>query len=185
MKKLGLLCLIVALLALPMSAMALEKMSGEDMGSITGQAGVTIAFGGNSTTTITFSQLAWGDPDGFGNACGQSAGWLIIAPDSAGQVISITQSIVDGDMLTLDIGTNADAASSCDVSGTDAVIIPADTTFIAVGLPTISTAIAVPDTLVVGLGQTSQAIGGTLGLLNLKGLTITQVNPNTLYIWAH
>ena len=185
MKKFLVSVVIGALLALPLSAMAMDAITSAELDGVAGQAGVTIAFGGDSVTTITFSQLAWGDPDGYGNACGQSAGWLIIAPDSAGQVMSIAQTISDGDTLTLDIGTNADAASSCDISGTDNVVVPADTTFIAVGLPTISTAITIPATLVVGLGQSAATVDGTLGLLNLKGLSVTMTPPDTLYIWAH
>jgi hypothetical protein len=81
MKKFGLAMLIVTLLALPMSALALEKMSGGDLGDVVGQAGVTIAFGGTSTTTISFSGISWGDPDGLAGTCGNLAGWLIIDGD--------------------------------------------------------------------------------------------------------
>ena len=178
MKKLGLLCLIVTLLALPMSAMALEKMSGEDLGGVTGQAGVTIAFGGTTTTTISFSQLSWGDPDGLASsACANSAGWLVIDGD-----IVIDQIIADGQTLTLDIGTTG--ASACSDMA-DAVTIPANTTFIAVGLPTVTLSIDTPDTLAICLSTTAGAMDSTLGLLNLNNLSVTAGTPNTLYIWAH
>ncbi len=178
MKKLGLICLIVSLLALPMSAMALEKMSGEDLGGVTGQAGVTIGFGGTTTTTIDFSELSWGDPDGLGAGCGANQGWLIIDGD-----ISIQQIIADGQTLTLDVGTtNADSCSP----GTDAVVIPTSgTTFIAVGLPSTTMNISVANQLTIGMGTAAGTIAGTVGLLNLQSLTVDAGTPSTLYIWAH
>jgi hypothetical protein len=175
MKKLSLILVIVTLLTLPMSALALEKMSGGDLDGVTGQAGVTIAFGGTSTTTIDFSQLAWGDPDGL-TACSSIAGWLII-----NGAVTIAQSIADGERLVLDIGTTG--AASCNVAG--AVYIPGSTTFIAVSLPNTTMTITVPDTLNIGLADSSAAIDGTLGILNLRGLSVTAGTPTALYIWAH
>jgi hypothetical protein len=175
MKKFTLVVLLVSLLALPMSALALEKMSGGDLGDVTGQAGVTIAFGGTSTTRIDFSQIGWGDPDGL-TACSSIAGWLIIDGD-----IIIDQTIADGERLTLDIGTTG--AATCNVAG--AVNIPPATTFIAVGLPTMTLSVSVPATLTIGLGDTSAAIDGTLGILNLRDLDVATGTPAALYIWAH
>jgi len=172
MKK---LVLILLILVLPMSALALEKMSGKDLNDVSGQAGVTIAFGGTSTTIIAFSQVSWGDEDGCGGAACDSAGWIII--DGA---ITITQVIADGQMLTLDVGTTT---AVCTPAG--AVVIPTATSYIAVGLPTTTTSIAVPSTLAIGLGNTSTVIDGTLGLLYLQNLTVTPGTPDVLYIWAH
>lgn len=178
MKKLILILLIGTLLALPMSALALEKMSGKDLSGVSGQAGVTLAFGGTSTTTITFDSVAWGDEDGCvgsgGAACG-GAGWIII--DGA---ITITQTIADGETLTLDVGTTT---GLCTPAG--AVNIPAATSFIAIGLPDTTTTVTVPSTLTIGLGDTSTAIDGTLGMLYLENLSVTPGTPTALYIWAH
>ena len=189
MKKLGLMCLIVALLALPISALAMEKMSGQDLGDVTGQAGVSIGFEGDSITTISFSQVAWGDPDGMTTVtsatCGNGPGWIILDGEGSSSVV-IQQIIADGEVLELDIGTTT---ATCDIDGDGStgtgVQLPNAKTFIAVGLPNMTVSITTPDTLVVGLGSTSQAITGTLGLLNLKNLDISVTQPNKLYIWAH
>ncbi len=178
MKKLGIAVLIAALLALPMSAMALEKMSGEDLGGVVGQAGVTIAFGGTSTTTISFSQVNWGDPDGLAGTCGNNAGWIII--DGG---IVIEQVIACGETLTLDIGTTG--AGTCTIANPCSVDIPGGTTFIAVGLPSMSLSISVPQTLTICLGNAAGTITGTLGILNLVNLNVDSGTPNVLYIWAH
>jgi hypothetical protein len=177
MKKFGLAVLIAALLALPMSAMALEKMSGADLGDVTGQAGVTIAFGGTTTTTISFSQVNWGDPDGLGGTCGSNPGWIILD----GSVV-IEQVIACGETLTLDVGTTG--AGTC-LLPPCSVAVPGTTTFIAVGLPTVTLSIGVPATMTIGLGTTSGTISGTLGILNLRGLSVTAGSPTALYIWAH
>ena len=178
MKKLIVSLVVGALLVLPLSAMAMDAISNAELDGVAGQAGVTIAFGGTTTTTIAFSQLSWGDPDGLASsACANSAGWLVIDGD-----ITIDQIIADGQTLTLDIGTTG--ASACSDMA-DAVTIPANTTFIAVGLPTVTLSIDTPDTLAICLGTAAGAMDGTLGLLNLNNLSVTAGTPNTLYIWAH
>ncbi len=178
MKKILLSLLVVSLLALPLSAMAMEKMSGNDMGDVTGQAGVTIAFGSTTTTSIDFSEVSWGDPDGMGTGTNAScAGWLVIDGD-----ISIQQVISCGQTLKLDIATACAGDYTICTAG---AIIPSGTTFIAVGLPSIKTSINTPDTLYVGLGESSGSIAGTLGILNLKNLDVSQGTPSALYIYAH
>jgi hypothetical protein len=177
MKKLFLTILIVSLMAIPMSALALEKISGSDLNDVVGQSGVTIAFGGTATTTISFSQINWGDPDGLAGTCGNNAGWLII--DGA---IVIEQVIACGEMLTLDIGTTG--AGTCELPPCS-VNVPGGTTFIAVGLPTSTLDITVPQTLTIGLGNAAGTVTGTLGILNLRGLNVDAGTPDNLYIWAH
>jgi hypothetical protein len=88
--------------------------------------------------------------------------------------------IAAGQTLTLDVGSTG--ASVCT---TGSVVLPADTTFIAVGLPTITTNISVPNTLNIGLGNVAGTIRGTLGILNLRGLSISTGQMGTLYIYAH
>jgi hypothetical protein len=164
------------LLVLPMSVLAMDAVTNSELDGVAGQAGVTIAFGGTSTTTIDFSQLGWGDPDGVGTTCASLEGWLIISG-----VVTISQTIADGQMLTLDVGTTG--AGTCVPSG--AVNIPANTSFIAVGLPKVTNTITVPSTLYIGLANTSTPIDGTLGILNLRGLSVTMGTPTSLYVWAH
>jgi hypothetical protein len=155
----------------------MDAVTNAELDGVAGQAGVTIAFGGTTTTTIDFSQLSWGDPDGLAGTCGANAGWLII--DGA---ITIEQVISCGETLTLDIGTTG--ATTCQLPPCS-VDIPASTTFIAVGLPSVSMSIDVPDTLTIGLGTAAGTISGTLGLLNLQDLDVDAGTPATLYIWAH
>ena len=181
MKKLLAVLMIGALLALPLSAMAMDAVTNAELDGVAGQAGVTIAFGGAATTTISFSALSWGDPDGAAGTCGSNAGWLIIQGSSA---IEIDQIIDCGEMLTLDIGTTG--ANTCDVApGACVVNVPDGTTFIAVGLPDVTMDITVPETMTVGLGTAANTISGTLGLLNLAGLSVSAGTPTALYVWAH
>ncbi|MFP4040154.1 MAG: DUF6160 family protein [Desulfosudaceae bacterium] len=176
MKKLLVALVVGTLLALPLSAMAMEKMSGDDMGGVTGQAGVTIAFGSTSTTTVTFSSVAWGDPDGYDTAT--DAGWLVIGGDTG---VEISQEIGEGEKLELDIATGTDYEI---VSG--ASTINGDKTFIAVGLPSINTNISTPDTMNVELSDASTGgTVGTLGILRLGGLSIDQGTPDKLFVYAH
>ena len=122
---------------------------------------------------------AFGDPDGLAGTCGSNAGWLVIQG-----VIEIEQIIACGEQLTLDIGTTGGVI--CDMApGPCVVNVPANTTFIAVGLPGVTMNITVPETITVGLGTAANTISGTLGLLNLAGLTVDAGTPSALYVWAH
>jgi len=175
MKK---LILALLLIAMPMSVMAMDAITSDALDGVSGQAGVTLGFCGRSTTTISFSKLSWGDPGGYGT-CGNSLGWLIISG-----MVTVSQAIADGQTLTLDIGrTSNTICDACGASG--AVNVPANTTFIALDLPTISTTITVANTLYIGLGTVGGTISQTLGVLNLAGLSVTQGTPGILLIWAH
>ncbi len=165
------------MLALPLSVMAMDAVTNSELEGVSGQAGVTIGFGGTTTTTTSFDQLSWGDTDGFGT-CGSDAGWLVI-----NGTITIDQIIADGQLLTLDVGTTT--AADCS-PGADAVVIPTSgTTFIAVGLPTVKLSIDTPETLGICLGTAAGSMDSTLGLLNLANLSVDAGTPDTLYIWAH
>jgi hypothetical protein len=176
MKKLIVTLIVGSLLALPLSAMAMDAITSEALDGVSGQAGVTVAFCGASTTEINFSELSWGDPDGVGG-CADSAGWLIIDGD-----VTITQEIASGETLVLDIATTG--ASTC-AQCAGAISVPANTTFIVVGLPNVATSVSIANTLDIGLGNTAGTIDGTLGTLQLEDLDVITGTANSLYIWAH
>lgn len=176
MKKLLIALIVGSLMALPMSATALEAITQSDLGGITGQAGVTIAFGGNQTTGVSFNAVSWGDPDGLGAGSGASGqGWVIIDG-----TVGVSVEIASGQMLTLDVAT-ADTGGYA----SNGVNIAAGTTFIAIGLPSQTITVDTPDTLTIGLGTAAGTIAGTVGILNLEGLTVTPGTPDALYIYAH
>lgn len=176
MKKLLVALVVGTLLVLPMSAMAMDSISDTDLNGISGQAGVTVAFGGNQTTTVSLDSVSWGDPDGMGAASGASGqGWVILDG-----TIGVTVTIADGEELTLDVAT-ADATGYT----AGAVTIAGGTTFIAVGLPDQTVTVDVPATMTIGLGTAAATITGTLGISNLENLTIDPGQPSTLYIYAH
>jgi len=156
----------------------MDALTSKDLNSVAGQSGVTLGFCGRSTTTVSFSKLSWGDPGGYGT-CGNSRGWLIISG-----MVTVSQAIADGQTMTLDIGRTS--STTCDACGANgAVIVPANTTFIALDLPTISTTITVANTLYIGLGTVGGTISSTLGVMNLAGLSVTQGTPGILLVWAH
>ncbi len=172
MKKLLLVLMACALIAVP--AMAMDTISDSDLGGITGQAGVTIAFGGTTTTTISFTALSWGDPDGVGGTT--TAGYLIIN----GGTVSVASQILDGEELTLDVATAGAGGLTV-----NSVSIPASTSFIRVGLPDMQNTVTVPSTMNIGLANDSTTIDGTLGTLHLENLSVGVDNGNALYIYAH
>ncbi len=172
MKKLFVALLVGALLALPMSAMAMEKINNSDLEGVSGQAGLTLGFGSTVVTEISFNALSWGDPDGYSTA--NSAGWLII--DGA---ISITTNIAQGGTLALDIAYTAAATTF------NGVTIPAGRTFLALDLPGTSINVTVPETLYIGFGTQASIMDCTLGMLNLSGLSVSMGSVDNLYVWCH
>ncbi len=175
MKKLLLVLMACALIAVP--AMAMDTISDSDLGGITGQAGVTIAFGGTTTTTISFTGLSWGDPDGVGSA---TAGFLTIKSSTTTDPATVTSRILDGEELTLDVATASGGTFTV-----GSVSIPSGKSFIKVGLPDMSTTVNLPSTINIGLGSASNTISGTLGTLSVSDISVGVDNGNALYIYAH
>jgi hypothetical protein len=106
MKK---LCLLLALMLIPASAMAgMSAVSDVDLEEVTGQTGITITM----TVTVSATSVAWGDSDGFGTY--STEGWVILS--------SIAMPSVNLDGVTIDVGSDGtDSILQIDV-GTDNII---------------------------------------------------------------
>ncbi len=173
MKKLLIALVVGALLALPMSAMAMDALTQSQLDNVEGQAGVTVGFGSDVVTEISFSALSWGDPDGYSTA--SDSGWLIIDGD-----IGITTTINQGETLVIDVGNTGAAEATF-----NGVTIPTGKTFLALSLPGMDVNVTVPDTLAIGFGTQAADMVCTLGLLNLDGLTVSVGSVSALYVWCH
>ncbi len=173
MKKLLVAMIVGSLLALPLSAMAMEKITGSDLDNVTGQAGITVGFGSDVVTEISFSALSWGDPDGYSTA--SDSGWLIIDGD-----IGITTNISQGGTLAIDVGNTGTTSASF-----NGVTIPSGKSFLALSLPGMDVNVTVPDTLAIGFGTQAGTMVCTMGLLNLDGLAVSVGSISALYVWCH
>ena len=157
----------VAVLALsfPVAAFGMEQLGDETMDGITGQAGVTITFGGSDTVvTATSSGVAWGDPDGNGGTAADAA-----------------HIRVDGDMVTT---TTVAAGSSMtiDVDANQGVVI---------GLADMDVGVTVEAaqlTIGAGPGEAPNWADdpvGVLGVVSLNQTTVDLALPGALVISAH
>jgi hypothetical protein len=91
MKK---LCLLLALMLIPASAMAsMSAVSDVDLEEVTGQTGITIRM----SVTVTATSIAWGDSDGFTGYT--TEGWVILS--------SVSMPTTNLDNVTIDCGSNA------------------------------------------------------------------------------
>lgn len=63
--------IFLAVMLFPFSAMAIKPISDTDMSEVTGQAGVSI--NADITMNLSFAEMGWGDPDGYGSDPG---GWV-------------------------------------------------------------------------------------------------------------
>jgi len=66
MKKIFIAMMLFAVMALPMSVMAMTSMQDSDLSTVTGQSGVSI--GADITMNLSFGTVAWGDLDGLATA---------------------------------------------------------------------------------------------------------------------
>jgi hypothetical protein len=172
MKKLLIALVVGAMLALPMSAMAMDALTQTQLDAVEGQAGLTVGFGTAMHTAIDFSVLCWGDPDGVTGATG--AGWLVIDGD-----VSIALDIAQGETLAVDVAYTSGGVTL------NGVAIPAGRAFLALALPSTTITVNVPSQLAIGFNNTAGSIGCTLGNLNLGGLGVSVSSIDNLYIWCH
>lgn len=181
MKKLLVALVVGALLALPLSAMAMEKINSTDLEGVTGQAGVSIGFGNTVNTTISFSSLSIGDPDGVA-VYAPTEGWMIIQAGS-GEALGLDLQIYRGGVLSVDIAySGGTAGGTIDVSG---VSIPTAHSFLALSLPQMGININMPSTLAIGFGTQSGTLGCTMALVSMGGLQVTMDPISNLFLWCH
>ena len=116
MKKLFAILAVLSLLMVPCVSMA-STMSDSDLADVTGQMGVTILVS-NLQLGISFSEILWGDADGFSDAT--YAGYVnLITPLNYSTNPFVMHVGVTNLALTIDVGT----WQSGDYSGKTAVNI--------------------------------------------------------------
>lgn len=158
------LVFVAVLMLVPMAAFGMEELADEVMGDITGQAGVTITFGGSTSVTATSSGVAWGDPDGDGS--GNAAHMRI-----DGEMITTT-TVADGSQMTIDL---------------------ADGTGVIIGLANMYVDVTMQaDELWIGSGAGATPDWGAtvpttalLGVVSLNQTTVDLVLPSALIISPH
>ena len=169
------LSLICALMLLPVSAMAMQAISDAELDGITGQAGVTVEFRtGDTTIETVFTNMSWGDDDGFDGG-------------------AVSDGCVRIDMITSAVGTDTFALN---------IIIPEGDTFImdvdnlngiVLQLPTnLSVTTVAPDGMRISIVDTQFAdftvaptSTQTIGTLGLNGLAINITPSSILCIQPH
>ncbi len=166
MKK---LVLAVIMMLVPFSAFALDAMNEDAMDKLTGQAGVTITFE-NVTIRQQAADMGWTDSDGIG--AGTTAGTVYIA-QGGNTVTEIMGS------LTIDVATATDA-----IAIDDADPIAADTTFVKIGLPSVSQS-ADAKTMTISLNSAVAAGTQVLGSLYQAGGSSSIDAGAAIYIFAH
>ena len=166
MKK---LVLAAIMMLVPFSAFALDAMNDEAMDKLTAQEGVTITFE-NVVINQTASNTAWSDADGLATA-DTSAGSVFIT-QTGSTVTDISGS------LTIDVATTEAALI------VDGTTIGADTSFVKIGLPSVSQS-AAAKTMTISLNSTAAAGTQVLGTL-FQDAGSSSINPGAaIYIYAH
>lgn len=92
------LLVVLAILVLPLSAMAMTPISDNDMSAVTGQAGVTIDIG-NMNIEMSLGTITWGDVDGL-DANTANAGYVNMCIETVPMHIAIGSLT-----LSIDVGT--------------------------------------------------------------------------------
>lgn len=164
MKKL--LVFVGVLMIVPLSAFAMEELADDVMGDITGQAGVTITFGGTDTTVVaTSTGVAWGDPDGNGDPVTGAAAHLRIDGDMV-----TTTTVAGGSSLTIDLQDGVGVIIG--LAGMD-VGVTMEAAQLTIGAGSGATPIWAADPAAV------------LGVLSLNQTTVDLALPSALIISPH
>ena len=167
MKKILTAIVLFVFVALPMSVMAMQSITDNELSSVTGQAGVSINI--DLTANLTVGTVAWGDSDGFTGYT--NAGFVGIE----GLNLSVHMSgrhdgafstggatavgYMANDPITIDVGTNGSGA-----------------TLVRIGLPTFHITVSTLQTDIFVSGATAGAPTSTtaqqLGAIYMSGIEI-------------
>ena len=167
MKKILTAIVLFVFAVLPMSVMAMQTITDNELSAVTGQAGVSINV--DLTTNLTIGTLAWGDSDGFTGYA--NAGYVGLTgltltahisgrSDGAFAPTSTTNlGYFFNKPITIDVGTNTSGA-----------------TLVKIGLPTFQIVVGNLSTNVFLSGVTAGAPTSTaaqvLGSLYIGGMTV-------------
>lgn len=161
MKKVLLFAVLAMFLMVPMS-FAKQAISDSDLAGVTAQEGVTIDFSCFTLGSIGIEVSGWGDSDGCAT-CGDytAAGWVGM------NKVTIPTVTLTGS-LTIDVGTKGAV------------------TALIIGLPGVSLAGNMLQTLVLGTSAADLADGSTTQVLGTAYMTGLTLNPTgALIIHAH
>lgn len=163
-------CMALMLATIPADAM--DTLTQEELGTIAGQAGITIAAGSTMEGEITFSALRISDPN--------TTGWLVIDGGGTPNTATITNTIGQGEKLVLHFATTGNTTFT-----DNNVDIPADTTYVAGSMPAVYPTIDLPQNMTMGLAGSSGTIAKTLGVVRFTSPTAEAVAIERGYIWAN
>jgi len=167
MKKILTAIVLFVFALLPMSVMAMQSITDNELSSVTGQAGVSINI--DLTANLTVGTVAWGDSDGFTGYT--NAGYVGIEGlnltvhmsgrhDGAFATTSSGVGYMGNDPITIDVGTNDSNA-----------------TLVRIGLPTFHVSVSTLQTDIFVSGVTAGAPTSTtaqqLGAIYMSGIEIT------------
>jgi hypothetical protein len=173
MKRVLMLAIVLALVMIPAASFAKAVISDNELEAVTAEAGVSITFSNLSISSLTFSTLSIGDPNGI-NAVGDvietgytGAGWFGAAGAKIAAGGSNTIDLIGA--MNVDVGT----------SGTQ--------TRVKIDLPSItiggSAGMNITGTLVLARDKTLTSTAGTLGTVDIQRFK-TYVS-GTVTVFAH
>jgi hypothetical protein len=164
----------LALVLLPMSAMAMTAVSDQDLADVTGQSGVSI--NANLTMDLSITAVAWGDEDGLGEGSGTTRGSIGIKNLDLTNMTITSQAEELGaafSPITIDVATGGDYGP--------------DVTFVRYGLGTLKVSMPA-QTVDVALGPDHGLNGDGLNQLlgqSYMNLTSIEFDPSSYVdIWA-
>ena len=168
------LWVVLALVLLPVSAMAMTAVSDQDLSDVTGQSGVSI--NANLTMDLSIKAVAWGDEDGLGAGTGTTRGSIGIKNlDLTNMTITSQEKELGAAFspITIDVATRGPYGE--------------DVTFVRFGLGTLMVSMPA-QTVDVALGDDHGDDGAGLDQIlgqSYLNLTTVEFDPSSYVdIWA-
>ena len=164
----------------------MDTLTRSELGELSGQDGLSIAWCDDVTATQTFTSIGQGDTDGWGNNQDNNAGWIVLigTGSNTGYVSVTTKEAV----LTVDVATAG--ATTCTPGGASyaGIKVPAGVTFFTFSLTQANIELVNPETVYICGTYNSQITpaASRVGWMKPVGLAIDKADmKSTCYIWAH
>lgn len=123
MKKILTALVLFVFAVLPMSVMAMQTISDNELSTTTGQAGVSINL--DTSINLTTGTLAWGDKDGLGTTEASGAGWVGVNSLNANLRVKLREDLIRTALSNMVAGETFRATYAAEITayGTAAVTL--------------------------------------------------------------
>jgi len=122
MKKILTALVLFVFAVLPMSVMAMQAITDNELSTISGQAGVSINL--DTNINLQIGTLAWGDKDGLGTTEANGTGWVGVTGLTANARVKLRDDLINTALANLSAAKAWGTAYGTEMAAAQAVLTP-------------------------------------------------------------